>query len=946
MKTKLILQYSIVFFLMCFTLTYSQQAHYPFNTNFNDIVNGTASEVFGTPEIITDGDIQAIQLEGDEFLGLPDALHQSLNINQNIEFQLKFKVTNLYQTAPYPKTGQNGELGKRVLISNKIKNINSLGFDIYVEEQEELYQLFISFGDGEREGKLIFNNVVATNEWVTLKMVMNLNDEKPSIIYTLQGDYNNTPIDPLQVDIDAFKKSLNTQRIFIGTDADNDLIGENIAYAETSIDYIKIFNPASQGNANTVKNSLGKLTDYLNGSLVLSDLEKENHYQIITQNWDTEVFAAISPDVYTYIKAYETQRGTVFEFYGELISPRTSAVEKRVQFMLLQWIVDNLYTNSNSSKMEGISFLDHTIFPGAVKTSAPRVMGKTKIDGSYKTNPGYYLNQQENVIRPTGYYAAPGELVEVRLPQNMVNKGVKIRVGAHFIDYREDYIDFQRFPSVATSFKATQQTTTVANPFGGAIYIVLPDGSEFGAVDVEFKNAIKSPYYSTKSNFSNELNQYTTDLADAYVAWVDIESDNFMCTFPIALTEIEKDANKILNPFNSMIGQFNVLTGRPQKRIRSEYVIIEPASYTQGTYPASYPMSIPNGDISAVDAEAIPVSVINPKLFMESYDGTTILHELGHLHNMPTMDGEYETNVDLPAIIAFEATFGTTKDEGIFYSNSFQNLDGSLAALDWILDKKFRNDLPTDYEKVSYQARGYSKYVDIARLFSWEELGSIHGYWYEEALKTGDTGGSGRLTPDEFILVASKTLNFNLAPLLEIWGTVPSEELVNQLKGYTPSDKIKERILYYRSLVPKNTSEYKKVYDQITPNIEVHHRVRYETMLTTYDENMAYSVLKRIDRILCRYFDTNCTGNDAILDQELSEVIIAPNPTKGPLQIWGVQNNPLVTIFDSTGRLIRTLKQGNNSNAITISDLQDGLYFITITDEKNNKNWAKKIIKQ
>ena len=75
--------------------------------------------------------------------------------------------------------------------------------------------------------------------------------------------------------------------------------------------------------------------------------------------------------------------------------------------------------------MDGVVFADHTLFPGPVSAAAPRLQNATfTIDGDYQTNPGYYLNGQEMVIRPTGYYAPPGELVEVVVPAAVVNQNL------------------------------------------------------------------------------------------------------------------------------------------------------------------------------------------------------------------------------------------------------------------------------------------------------------------------------------------------------------------------------------------------------------------------------------------------------------------------------------------------------------------------------------------
>ncbi len=937
-----------VLVLIATTLSHAQIADFPFNTNLNDVVTGFSPTAFGNPTLINDGGNQVVQLDGDDYLSMPVALHQTIDPNQDVELQIRFKVTNTYADSPFSGTGEFGQDGKRILISNKPNFISEKGFDIFVIEMDDEYRLAMSFGDEQGgEGIFIFNDLIQENVWTELKVIMRLNTNRPSIVYKLNGYYHHFPFNTYYVDLANFKTSLNSQELWVGTDLDNVQGFEEYAYAEVSIDYIKIYNPISVGNAAAVATALTAMTNHINGTAILSSSQQQTQLTTIVDNWDDNTYAAITADILSYLSIYEQEEGTVYEFYAEYIDPKEVSAPRALQFMLMQYMIDNLYTNSNVSSMAGISFLDHELMPGIVETTAPRISGTATIDGTYNTSPGFYLNNPEEVIRPTGYYAAPGEIVDVSLPSAILNQGVKIHVGAHYIDIREDHRGFQRFPMMATKFEVTNTSISVANPFGGAIYLVFPDGSNFGSVNVSFANAVKSPYYSTKTGFTNSLTQYQTDLSNGYVNWVDIESDNFMCTFPKALAEISPDADAILTPLNAMVGQFNVITGRPSTKIRSEYIISEPQSYTQGTYPAAYPMSIPNGDLNEADVFALPVSAIDPQIYMSTYDGTTMLHELGHLHSIPTMFEEGETNVDIINVTAFNMVFGVPLDTALYYSSGFQFLDGDQAALDWILDPRFRKGEPAEYLEVSYQLRGVAKYTDVARLFSWDTLGLIHQHWYDLFLNGPEPAdGIEYVSPDEYIEVASDQLGFNFAPLWHLWGSIPSPSLINQLDNYDKENRIKERILHYRSLVPNNAAEFQAIHSIITPNIEEHHRVRYDDMLLTYDNTTADSIFFQLDEILCTYFDTNCelTDVDVLLEQEA--ITLLPNPTDGIFEITGLMSGYTIKIIDTNGMVIRTINCSGNSHFIDISELPVGLHFVEITNNQNAQVCLKKIIKQ
>ncbi len=932
----------------CFALgAFGQIASFSYFSNFDDDINGYSPTVFGNPSIETVDGQQVVRLEGDEFFSLPNALHESIDPNQDVEIHVRFKITDTYLETPYSGTGEFGEDGRRVLLSNRYFDWDGLGFDIYTQYDGEDLRILMGFGDGQNDGQRVWNVTIQEDEWIDLRMTMRFNNPRPSVVFKLNGIYNHTTIVPMYVNTDILKNALDMSQLWIGTAMDDDLQWGNYAYAETLIDYLKIYNPPYVGNPTEVSNSLNILKDHLTGIAPLTETEQKAEVTHIVNHWDDNTYQALSTEIHDYMDTYANEVGTVHEFYPEMVSPEQVEAPRALQFMLIQYLVDNLYNNDNVTSMSGVSVLDHEVFPGSVDPAAPRITETVTIDGDYNTNPAILLNQQEFVIRPTGYYVAPGELVTITLPSSMVNQGVIIHVGAHYIDLREDSRYFGRYPMMATLFPVDNTSLTLANPFGGAVYVRLPNGSNFGSVSMTISNAVKSPYYSTKTGFTNDLSQWQTDVTNAHVNWVDLESDNFQATFPRALAEIELNADLILNPLNDIIAQFNIMTGRPFPKIRAEYMISEPQSYTAGTYPAGYPISIPNGDLTESDVEALPVSVVNPTIFRRTYDATTLVHELGHLHNMPTMDEEGETNIDVPNVMGFNTVLGMPLDTALYYSSGFQFLDGDGAALDWILDPKFRKNQETDYFDVSYQLRGVAKYVDVARLFSWDSLGLIHKFWYDAEVSSGElTEGTWWLSSDDFVQVASDQLGFNFAPLWHLWGNIPTQAKITALEGFPKEHRIKDRILHYRSLVPANLAEFQTVHSSITPDIEEHHRERYDAMLTYYDESVADSIYLVIDDILCTYFDTNCdlTSVDVELDEDC--ITLLPNPTDGIFEIVGLMADYNIKIVTANGSVIRSINCTANSHFIDISELPPGILFVQITNENNALISLEKIIKQ
>jgi sugar lactone lactonase YvrE len=479
------------------------------------------------------------------------------------------------------------------------------------------------------------------------------------------------------------------------------------------------------------------------------------------------------------------------------------------------------------------------------------------------------------VIRPTGYYAPPGELVTLTFPSNIVNQGVKVRLGAHLGDLEVTWTEFSRFPRVYTTYDVTSTSLTVANPFGGAIYIILPDGSDFGTITCQVSGAVKSPFYCNKPGFERSLAHYQADLANNYVKWVDWESPKFRTTFPAPAATTVDNPDDVITLWDQTFDSFNTAFGRPLDRFRAEYILIDCQNNYAGTAaPAanSMPLEVTGNNLFNATPTMAPINVINGDAFMTGVGSTlgvthhVILHEYGHLHNQPTLHDEGETVINLPAAAVYNQVFGQSMEDALIYSNQ-QRLNFDEAALDWILSPPFRSGERMDSDTVNYdnyldgrqmpyQTRGHAKYADIAQLYSWDKLGDINGYFYEERVINPLAGNSHQ--DDIYISAASEKMNINIAPLFVFWGVIASDNLVSELETRPTDDKIKGRLLHYRSIVPLDNAAFQAVYDAMTPKLESNHDVRYDNMLNNYNEAVADSIVARIDVILCKYYNANC----------------------------------------------------------------------------------------
>ncbi len=870
MKYLLFLTFSLL--LNC--SLFAQIANYNLNSNLLDPVGGFDAIANGDPQFIGDGGAQVLSLDGDDYLMLPSSLLNEIDLVDGFQYALRFKITDTHVDNPF--NGETGA-GTRVIISSKYRDQREAGFELYVEDWDGDYRLNATYSDGIPvnevlpSGQIDFLDILEVDVWYEISANMVFDTPNPYVRYVLNNSVINSFFDPGSLNVEGFKNTLTTQDIYVGTDRENDLENWTGPFAEMSLDYLTLFSPPLPGDASRVNSVLTTLIDQMNGTLSLTENQEDLLYNDFIINWDNNSYAPNEAIVLDYLSTFDNAEGTVFEAEDFVTTVGDLPVKKRIQFIIEQWMLDNLYTSANIANMESISFLDHVLFPGLVDAAAPRsIAASVTVDGDYNTDPGFMLNDQGYVIRPTGYYAAAGELVTFQFPANAINSGLKARIGAHFVNLATTQTSFKRFPRMGVELDIDNTSISVVNPFGGAIYIILPDGTNLGALSFQIDGAVKMPYYCTKPGFETALSDYQQDLNNNYTVWTDWESADFMITFPSATALLESDPTAALDLWDQSMNAYNLITGRPVDRFRSEYLLIERQNHNAFTVPASYPMSLESGNFSEPNTVQPPLNILDEETFMEDYGVTTIFHEWGHLHNMPTLSNEVETNVELPSAVVFNEVFGVDFNEALQLSTN-SGLDRNSAALDWILTPPFRLahrihldtfNYPEENSpyanQLPYQARGYAKYVDIGAIFSWDTLGLINGHFYNEGLMDPNFDPY-QIEDDEYIEVASQELGVNMAPLFEFWGILPSDDLVASLEAFPDEARIEERLLHYRSIVPLDNAAFQTVYNTTTATIEEYHAIRYDNMLLSYDESVADSILRQIDYILCKYFDTNCT---------------------------------------------------------------------------------------
>jgi hypothetical protein len=859
---------------------------YEFSGDFSDVslnssvrgfvaVNYSPSLALSAPKFETQDGDDFIALDWNHYLRLPNFIELGLDTSgpfkANIRFKLNDSAPGFYQDVNNPDVFRN-------IIGTHEGARNALGFNVFFEKTEgQLGAIALMVGEGSgREGYLFYiASDVAIGQWHELSLRFFLEGNNPRIDIVFDGGPSKLYLSESErVDNErlieffsggnyspSYKAGLagTPAGIFVGGFPYGDPLNQGLVL---SVDNVAIQSGDEQDSPrlNQILNQAA--SDLISGVAVSSGNVQE-FLSGFADEWDP-----IETNAIAFLKLYFEKKGEIFPTDTQL-EVQQFTPSKKLAYFLQQWIFDNLYTKEKLTKTAGLpQFPDAAVYPGPVADSAPRITKTVSINGTYQTDDAYTLNGQDSVLRPTGLYVPPGELVSVSIPGSLSGKNWRVRIGLSFFDLESTWTAYNRFPRIGNRFSLDTQVVQIANPFGGGLYIEVPDGAALGRVSIEVHGAVEMPTYAVEEHvgLNHSFDQFLRGINEAHVPYFELIGRRFNFTHPNRFGALYSDPQAVLAKMDSAFDAIDVMTGRPTAGIRAEWLAGDRMIPVAGTgMAASYPIhgNVDVGDPSVfeeVDELAwSPLQYLRKDYFSsdvtsgqsEQRDGAFVLwHEWGHLHNLPTLScQEAESNVHLLYAVVANKVLGADIDTALKYSG-FQQYDLGDAALDtmfspnWQTDKRLCID-PWDNE-VRYQTRSWARLVEIAKLYGWEAVGKIHNS-AQENIRNRSAPNYG-YPDDDFIQAASYALNINLAPVFEFWGVPASGHLVSELATLPPAEAFKERLKFYLTLVPADRDDYVKSVTRLrstTGSVG-----RWDYYLANYDAVYSQIMSEKVERIL------------------------------------------------------------------------------------------------
>ncbi len=635
------------------------------------------------------------------------------------------------------------------------------------------------------------------------------------------------------------------------------------------------------------KDILQSLTDHINGVAVLSDAELAANHDLLLANMEE----ALTTDSESVAKSFElialfdatyqaifvsnnTKNGFNKQYSGDGLNLHRNMV------LIQQGLIDFAYHNAawldgNPGLLDGKFFQTCHYFPGFVDVPTdPNAVENVTVKCAYMlasgTQPWANIGN-ENVVRPTGCYLAPGSIAEVIVPPSLLGKGIKIRVGAHYWDL-SNKSNFKRFDRVSIVYDVSETITKIANPLGGGIYVEIPLGVDEGLVEIALKNVVRSPFYSKKTFHETSLTEWLQVERNRQAPWADFESDKFMMQVPTSWIYNFDDPETLMEEWDKSMDVVSDLLGRPRVADRHKNYLQFDVLIRGGAYFPGYPMSnTPYNPNSATNG--IPT---HPIMLGPAYGHDTHFHELGHEVAISKFAGETEAIVNLLYVPVLNKCYDISIDSAFYLSfadywpylpSTRDNITRTRLISDTFHEGLPRNTCNCNKNEVRYQHRGYAHYVDVAEMFGWEAL---EAFWKSES----DAADAGMPFPvndqpqDDRIFRMSKAVGVDLRPLFHFWGIHPNDQAALAQKmadnNIPLSDEIKCRLHQYRQLIPADYNAFVAFSQELYPNFLNYSGNNFDygegwfyVTAQTYDEDKAASIHQVLSDILILYY-----GND------------------------------------------------------------------------------------
>ncbi len=389
-------------------------------------------------------------------------------------------------------------------------------------------------------------------------------------------------------------------------------------------------------------------------------------------------------------------------------------------------------------------------FPGAVSAGAKRVRRTVGVDMRVPGRHG------------TGLYAAPGDRITVRIPKAAAGKGLHVRIGCH-TDTLWHHASWSRVPSISRRWPLSSDVNSVANAFGGLIYVEVPSKGD-GVVDVAVEGAVEAPRFVLGVTSAAEWKELRAKPAP----WAELETSKVVLTVPSERVRGLDDPEALMMFWDRVLDACADLAAMPRERERPERIVAD-VQISAGYMHSGYPV------MTHLDAARDMADLERMKK-----GPWGLFHELGHNHQSGdwTFEGAGEVTVNLFTRYVQDVVCGIPRQKWRHTG------EPAMKALRVYLEA----GAPFERWK-SDPFLALKMYDQVQEEFGWDAFKKVFAEY--RALPRGDRPRSDAEKRDQWLVRLSRTVGRDLGPFFQAWGVPTSASArasVASLPAWMPKD--------------------------------------------------------------------------------------------------------------------------------------------------------------
>lgn len=381
-------------------------------------------------------------------------------------------------------------------------------------------------------------------------------------------------------------------------------------------------------------------------------------------------------------------------------------------------------------------------FPGAVPAAAPRIAVEADVPAA-----------SEGWIS-TGAYAAPGDVVTIRLPAASADGRLALQIGSHTDRLWGVSDPWRRMPDIVRRWPLRAAETRVFSPYGGLVYLV-PERPLAEPAAVAIEGVVAAPRFVLGASDQGP-EAWRAALGASHAPWGEVEGRAMIVTTHAAALRALDDPAELARTWDDVLRSAAILRARPDPdaRARPERFVAD-EQISAGYMHSGYPL------MCHLDQAENLVSVANLR-----QGNWGFFHEVGHNHQHPdwTFDGTGEVTVNLFTLFAYETVSGVAVRQNERGSAAF--VRKQLAKVDW--------DAPDFGRWKSDPFLALAMYVQLQHAFGWQPFMDVFAAY--DRLPDEERPRDDAAKRDQWMTRFARAVGRDLGPFFEAWGVPTSPE--------------------------------------------------------------------------------------------------------------------------------------------------------------------------